>query len=520
MDTERHWGRIGDAQRLGVMIPLFSVRSRRQVGIGDSADLFALTDWCAQVGMSVIQILPINDMGMDNIPYCALSAFALDPVYLALDRVREIMDDPDLSLRLDALREALKHSVRVDYAAVRAGKMGLLRAAFAKVDPAVLRDRLRQFATEHPWLDGYVLYRAIKEVEAFHGWEDWGPRYADEEQRRDFAAEHADDMAFFAWLQLLLCEQFGEARAYANARGVLIEGDIPILVSRDSADCWLHPELFHMDASAGAPPDLYAADGQNWGFPTYDWDALRRTDYAWWRGRLRHAARFFDLYRIDHVVGFFRIWTIAKGMRNGREGQFVPADEGVWEQHGRTLLRMMVESCDMLPLAEDLGTVPPVARKVLAEMGICGLKVQRWERRWNEDRSFIDPSLWSPLSVATLSTHDSETLAGWWETSPDDRVVLARTLGFEGEVPARLPGAIERAIVRWLRRTPSRFVVLAMQDLLSPLGLLPGKPSDHRVNVPGVVDGVNWTWRCPMNIEDLSDVDRLQAMRSLLASES
>ncbi len=312
-------------------------------------------------------------------------------------------------------------------------------------------------------------------------------------------------MDFHRFLQMELARQFVAAHDYALQNGVFIEGDIPILVNRDSADVWAHMDQFHMDTVAGAPPDMYSEDGQNWGFPTYNWPAMRADNYQWWRGRLHSAEQFMDLVRIDHVVGFFRIWTIRHGEQTGKNGWFVPQDESQWGEHGRRILSMMLESSTMLPLAEDLGTIPHVTRDTMRDMGICGLKVQRWEKWWEGDRTFITPGDYEPLAVATLSTHDSETFADWWEHNPMERGELWGLLGNEGEVPQSVSQELGIQVMKWFAGVNSLFVVHLLQDLLHPFELLSGPPATHRINLPGVVRPENWSWRCPVTLEKLQE---------------
>ena len=501
--TSRHWQRIGVRRRQGLCVPLFSLRSRRDCGIGDVADLRLLIDWCQKLGLSVVQILPINDMGLDGVPYSALSAFALDPVFIAMDEIEALAGDAACLERLRAAGERLSQASRVDYREVRKTKLSFLEEAFAKADGPALQETLYCFRADNGWLDDYLPYRVLKEVHDYRSWEDWGHHYDTPEKLSAFEAEHEERFRFYCYLQWLAHGQFSAAREYAASKGVLLKGDIPILVARDSADVWRHPEYFHMDTAAGAPPDMYSEDGQYWGFPTYNWDALERSDYGWWRQRLSYAQRFFDLYRIDHVVGFFRIWTIRLGAESGRDGWYVPGDESRWGEHGRRLLKMMLESTHMLPLAEDLGTIPPVCRQALREMGICGLKVQRWEKRWEEDSSIIPPEEYPPLSVATVSTHDSETLAGWWQDCYEDRQQLWHFLGGFGEAPSHLEAPLQRRILEWVSQGGSLFTIFMLQDLLRPLGKLSGDPEDHRINVPGTVVPTNWSWRCPVTTEEL-----------------
>ena len=507
--TATHWERIGVDRRRGICVPLFSLRSRRDCGIGDVADLRALIDWCQRLGLSVLQILPINDMGLDGVPYSALSAFALDPVFIAIDEVEQVAEDASLLARVREAGERLAPAQRVDYMEVRRTKMALLEEAFVRADGAALQQTLFCFRADNLWLDDYLPYRVLKEVHEYRSWEDWGHLYDTAEKLRAFEEENATRFRFYCYLQWVAHQQFSAVHQYASQKGVLLKGDIPILVARDSADVWRHPEYFRMETAAGAPPDMYSEDGQYWGFPTYDWEALARTDYGWWRQRLQYAQRFFDLYRVDHVVGFFRIWTIQLGAESGREGWYVPGDESTWGDHGYRLLKMLLDATHMLPLAEDLGTIPPVCRQTLTSMGICGLKVQRWEKRWEGDGSIIPPAEYPPLSVATVSTHDSETLAGWWQDNYEDRQQLWQFLGGDGEAPTHLEGPLLRRIIQWVAASGSLFAIFMIQDLLGLFGILEGDPSHHRINVPGTVAHTNWSWRCPVTMEDLLADDGL-----------
>ncbi len=516
-----HWDRIGLRRRVGVYVPLFSLRSKRQVGIGDYADLEALVDWCADLGIDVIQLLPLNDMGMDSVPYGAVSAFALDPIYIALDSVDAVANDPALRAQIAATAADLAGNERIDWPRTRQIKEDLLRAAWAADRSTETLAALDTFRAENPWLETYLPYRVRKEQNCWRSWEDWG---ADETPAAALASleeEASDALEFTLWCQWVASTQLKEARGHAASRGILIKGDIPILVSRDSADVWAHRDLFLLDTRAGAPPDMYAEDGQNWGFPTYNWDAHSSTGFRWWRDRLAVAERYYDIYRIDHVVGFFRIWTIPLGHETGRDGRFVPEDESCWGAHGREILEMMLDASHMLPLAEDLGTIPPICRETLTDLGICGMKVQRWEKNWHGDQRFIAPAAYPALSVATVSTHDSELLAEWWRAFPQDRQELWDLLGKNGQAPPELGADTHAAILRWLAAGASLFVIFMLQELLAPIGLLPGDPASHRINVPGTVGDHNWTWRCPISLEALAVLSpKASALRELVAPTS
>ncbi len=506
-----HWERIGVRRRFGVCVPLFSLRSERGCGIGDAGDLADLCPWLAAIGAEVVQLLPINDGGMDGVPYSALSAFALDPIYVALDRIPGIESHSGFLGDVARAAAELNSSSHVRYPEVRKIKNGLLAQALDLLDGPALDAELAAFRQANPWLEDYLPYRVIKEREGYASWEDWDGRWDGDDGIARITGEAPGRIRFYLFAQWVLDRQFRDAREAAQRNGVLIEGDIPILVARDSADVWRRRELFRMDVSAGAPPDMYAEDGQNWGFPTYDWPAHQREGHAWWRARLKHAERFYHLYRIDHVVGFFRIWTIPAGEQTGRNGWFEPRDEAVWGEHGRNILMMMLDASHMLPLGEDLGTIPDVCRSTLVDLGICGFKVQRWEKRWHGDRRFIAPKDYPLLSMATLSTHDSEILAQWWAENPEERRELAGLIGLDCEPPPTLDPPLHRRILAWIRGAGSLFVVLMIQELLGAHGRLPGNPADHRVNLPGVVSPRNWTWRSPMTVSQLLDDQEMTA---------
>jgi 4-alpha-glucanotransferase len=514
LPSARHWEKVGADPHAGICVPLVSLRSERGMGIGDVGDLYALIDWCARIGCSVIQLLPLNDTGLDACPYSAISAYANDPIFIALDQL-EALDgvaiDPTLAAKIREAAARLNASPRIDNGEVRQTKLALLREAWASTSAhdteGTLRDGIAAFRGEQSWLADYTLYRVLKEHHGWGSWEDWGPSYANEAALEGARREHQEGIQFHEWCQFVLDTQLREVKHAAGAQGIRMMGDIPILIGRDSADVWRQGHLFQLDKVAGAPPDMYAEDGQNWGFPTYNWDAMAAEDYRWWRERLRFAERSFDLYRIDHIVGFFRIWTISHGEETGRNGAFEPRDERRWGEHGWRLLSMMLESSAMLPMGEDLGTIPHVCRDTMRDLGICGMKVDRWERRWEQDGGHIDPRDFDPLSLATLSTHDSETAAGWWADRRyrEDVQLLYNSLGHEGGAPETLSTDLQEQLLRRISSAGSIFVLHLIQELLYPFGLLPGGPEDHRINTPGTVGPHNWTWRMPLTLDALLD---------------
>jgi len=310
----------------GVAIPVFSLRSEKSFGVGEFTDLKLLVDWCLKAGLKLIQILPVNDTTAthtwtDSYPYAAISAFALHPLYLNLGQVatgpnkRLLSDHEDERNRLNALDA-------IDYEAVTATKLGFLNQIFSSQKLSTFKSKEYKafFKQNEAWLVPYAVFSCLRDEYGTPDFTQWPAhkRYNPE----DFSN---DAVEFYYFVQYHLHAQLEEAAQYAHANGVILKGDIPIGVSRFGADAWQNPELYHMDMQAGAPPDSFSEKGQNWGFPTYNWPRMKETGFAWWKQRFGQMANYFDAFRIDHILGFFRIWSIPLDAVEGILGYFVPA---------------------------------------------------------------------------------------------------------------------------------------------------------------------------------------------------
>lgn len=417
--TKNQWRRVGIGRRAGVITPLFSIYSKNSVGIGDFEDLKLLADWCKKSGLSIIQLLPLNDVGFDFRPYDAQSTIALEPMYLSLSRLSDA-PKKKFDSQIRSIQKNFPIGRRCVNYGIKQAKLELLRIIFKSCQLQKLAN-FRSFSQQHAaWLDEYVLFKVIQEEHHGAGWEDWpeGLKARDPSTLKQFCKLHTESLDFHRWLQWQLFEQFKDAACYAKKQGVLLMGDLPFLVSRNSADVWAHQNYFKLDLSSGAPPDPYYALGQRWGMPPYNWNEIIRDQYQYLKEKLRYASNFYDIYRIDHVVGAFRIWTISLSEpreTHGLKGVFDPADESKWEEHGRRLLSAMIENCDMLPCGEDLGVIPDCCFKTLKEFGIPGIDVQRWIRDWDKSHDFKEPMNYRENSIATISTHDMTALAAWWK---------------------------------------------------------------------------------------------------------
>lgn len=443
------WKAIGTKKRAGILAPLFSVYSKDSVGIGDLEDLKLLVDLCNKAGCSIIQLLPMNEIGSTFCPYDAISSFALEPAYISLKAVLP-KGNKSIKTKIDNVKKAFPAGQGyVDYA-IREEKRQILWEIFLKDAGEASSPEFNKFAKDNEcWLDDLALYKVLKNYHSGKPWYDWEEGYAlrDEDALAQFEKAHKKDIAFQKWVQWVLFVQFKEAKEYAASKGVLIKGDLPILISRDSADVWAHPEYFKLDFAAGAPPDMYCSKGQRWGMPTYEWERIASDNYGYLKAKLKYAENFYDILRIDHVVGLFRIWSIPYDQpaeNEGLNGSFDPSDEGVWGEHGRRILSVMLESTKMLLCAEDLGMIPKDCPETLKAFGIPGNEVQRWVKDWQVRHDFLPPEEYREISVAMLSTHDTTNWAAWWENEAGTvdeslfvRKCRERGIDFEG-VKARL----------------------------------------------------------------------------------
>ena len=473
----------------GTAVPVFSLRTADDFGIGEFRDLRPLVDWAAATHQSVIQLLPVNDttrkgQWADSYPYSPVSTFALHPLYIHLQ---------DLGIKADAAfrkkQAALNALPELDYPKVFKAKMAYIRQAFeARGAKDMASAAFKKF---------------IKENAA------WLPEYAEFCARRDKL-----EPEYYCWMQFHLDKQFCEEVDYARAKGISFKGDLPIGVSADSAEAYWHPELFNLDSSTGAPPDFFSTDGQNWGFPTYNWEEMAKDDFAWWKARLRKMSRYFDAFRIDHILGFFRIWEIPTEYKSGMMGHFNPAlpyspeeisamglpleglfhpdprhpgmyqpliapasadlpqwqqerfgalyndffyhrHDEFWRRNAERKLPELLGATGMLACGEDLGMVPDCVPGVMDHEKILSLKMRGMEQE----------GAWKYLSVCATSSHDMETLRMQCDHDPE-------------------PWEVRRMLWEFLD-SPSMLAIFPLQDWVAlDKGLRRADRMAERINQP------------------------------------
>lgn len=467
------WNRIGLHPHHGINTPLSSLRTMRSGGVGEFLDLKLLIDWVASIGFDMIQLLPLYDSGEDPSPYNVLSAHALNPIYISLHALPG-MDSSSLF--------PLNQEKRLHYGEVLKRKIALLKQYYQE-HPT---DEWKLFAAGQPWLAAYAQFKA----------------------QQDPGSE-----TFYQWLQWLAFSQMQEVKAYAESKNVFLKGDLPILVSPESVDVIEHPELFNKTLAAGAPPDQYSKEGQRWGFPLYKFEALESTDFAYWKGRLKAAESLYHLYRLDHIVGLFRLWGIPAGKKPA-EGHYVPEDRTKWGPQGKATLEALLHASSLLPVGEDLGIIPHETRETMHHLWIPGTKVIRWERRWKGDKSFIPFSEYPLCSMTTVSTHDSNSLSTWWEHHPDEAEAFAAFMGWKFEKKLSNEQLIE--ILRISHHTPSLLHINLLHEYLALFPDL-NKQEEARINTPGTISDLNWTYRYPSYLEEIvSHTDLKHLMRELI----
>ncbi len=417
--SKSKWQKFQPSRRSGVLVPLFSLYSQNSIGCGEFSDLKLLIDWCQKTKLSIIQLLPLNDTGFNFFPYDAQSTFALDSMYLSLKNI-EGVDVKSFSNELEALiKKYPLNTPKVNYE-IKSDKLNILWKMFESAERKLPLE-FDVFLKENKfWVEDYAMFKVLKEVNQESCWEDWEPeqRNRGKDILNQVKTKYRLSIVFHQWLQWQASLQLEKVKSYAQEKDVLIMGDLPLLVSRDSADVWSYQSYFKLNYAGGAPPDMHFSNGQRWGMPPYNWDAIREHEFDYVKEKLKYAEKFYHLFRIDHAIGLFRIWSIPISEpveTEGVNGKFDPIHEMDWEAQGRELLSLIVDSTEMLPCAEDLGLVPQCSFEVLEEFGIPGMDIQRWKKDWGGSYDFSQSEGYRKNSIATLSNHDLSNLLAWWE---------------------------------------------------------------------------------------------------------
>jgi len=560
----------------GTVIPVFSLRSEGSFGVGDFGDLKLMIDWCDKTRQRILQVLPINDTTnthtwQDSYPYNAISIYALHPQFCDFRQMPAIKDEA-IRNHYEQLRLELNALPQIDYERVYDAKMGYLRQLFQQEWGSVSRRESYKlfFEQNKEWLLPYAAFSYYRDLYGTAVFGEWP-----EEATLAAATEHPSakakkEMQFWYFVQYYLDMQMHDAHNYARQHRVILKGDIPIGISRDGVEAWVEPKYFNLNGQAGAPPDPFSADGQNWGFPTYNWDEMLKDGCQWWVRRFRKMAEYFDAYRIDHVLGFFRIWEIPVPEKSGLMGQFSPAlglsreeieaygikghddlflvdhkrsdrwhpriavqyqdaykkltedeknsfnrlyndyfyrrNNHYWYTEAMKKLPRLTQATRMLVCAEDLGMVPDCVPWVMNELRILSLEIQSMPK--NPQVRFGHLSQYPYRSVCTISTHDMPTLRQWWDEDAAQTQEYFTTMLYRGgEAPHPLPGWLAKDIVSRHLTSPSMLCLLSLQDWLSTDERL-RLPDENaeRINIPANPRHY-WRYRMHLTIEQLLQAD-------------
>ncbi len=469
------------ARRSGVLMNISSLPSPYGIGVmGREARA-----WCnriADMGFGLWQILPTLPIGEGNSPYASPSAFAGNVLYV----------DPEQLLEVGLITEREHRAAMytgspytVDYAFVKEQNRMLLTAAFARADESLL-EQVRSFGEKRPHIKAYCLYMAIKEKEGgkpFWEWSD-GTDYKSAVENEKL---YEKETTFHLFCQYIFYSQWASLKEYAGSKGIKIFGDMPIYVSLDSADLWSRPELFKVSGKkarpkevAGVPPDYFSEEGQLWGNPLYDWAAMKKDGFSWWKERIEASFELYDVLRIDHFRAFASYWAVPAGAKS--------AKEGVWKKGpGMALFKAVGKTAGEI-IAEDLGEFGMDVVKLLEDTGFPGMRVVQFGFDGSDSAHL--PHNYEKNSVAYVGTHDNNTLLGWlWEMGPEERNYALEYCGADKDGWGRggkdAPAC--RRIIETVWRSASDTAIISYQDMC-------GYGSDTRMNVPGVAED-NWRYR-------------------------
>ena len=657
----------------GTAVPLGALRTEKAASIGEYTDLKKLADFAKKSGLGLIQLLPVNDSGTQSSPYSALSAFALHPIYLSLESIEGFdglyKSNAEFKKNYDAFISYHKDAERFSYDDVNNSKDYFLRQIYAETETAkkgkASKD-LEDFIKKNDWVIPYAVYKNLKYSYMQASWKSWKKTdtgLSEVEIKKRWNAEPAH--LYYAWLQAECEKQFSESVEYCRKNKILIKGDLPILMNEDSCDAWSHPEIFNQSLRAGSPADGENPDGQNWGFPIYNWKNLKADNYTWWKNRLINASKFYDAYRLDHILGFFRIWAIpendcnalnghtepfsgfkvdalyelgfdddrirwlsvphvpthvieditwnheksheilklfatklpneelwlldgagkkAFGSKNIEEAdlsgmelctekaeikikeylvkawsdrtlipmgknKYVPSwiygqstswgtlndmekekltelfekvsmkENRTWEKNATEILTALTEATGMIPCGEDLGVGFECVPRVMKKLGILGLRVVRWCRKWDkEGQPYVPFEDYEPLSVCTTSVHDSSTMREWFNNSQftinNSQLMEIKNEETESEISETISIVNSQlSIVNLLsacKASKSTWFIPPLQDLLYiNKKYWKENAEDERINVPGSVNPFNWTYRIPARLEELLEDNEL-----------
>ena len=517
----------------GTAVPLFSLRSSSDMGVGDFADIPKLVDWASRTGQHILQFLPLNDTTScdsyhNSFPYNPVSGFALHPVYIRPSLVGTLADKR-LMARFTRRAMHLNSLKSIDYNAVLHLKIDYMRAIYSENHQAIHQDeKLGKFVKNNAfWLRPYAAYCILRNQLETEHFDRWGlySKY-DEQKISAFLEAHSSEAEFIYFYQYHLHEQLSEAVKHAHARKVLLKGDLPIGMSRYCVEVWQHPEYFDLEHQAGAQPDYLSTGGQAWGFPLYNWKTMEADGYSWLKARLRHMAQYFDCYRIDHIMGYMRMWAIEAGPRGSKRGRYLPEipdvsleiNELLWQQLGTRHLTAIVGATAMLPCGENVGAAPAALDAVMKKLGILSLEIMQMPKF---EYKFRWPDTFPYMSVCATSNHDMPVIRSWWKQDPEaTQQFYELVLHHSNKAPAEATPDVCEEILAVNLNAKSMLAIFPIQDWLSiDEGLRNSDPESERVNDPASMQP-HWDYRMHISLETVVAASSFNKKISMLIAQS
>ena len=495
-----------DKRGAGVIMHISSLPSEYGIGVfGQSC--FDFVEKLASMNFKYWQVLPFNPVDDANSPYCSASAFAGNILFIDPAQLVEM----GLCTREEAqanVYDGTPYTADFDFA--KKARLSLLKKAFSRIDTELAR-QIKDFEAENKWLTAFAYFMAIKEANDFRPWWEWDEEFARYDIfKRRHRHDYAERSAFWKFCQYIFFEQWNKVKAYANSKDIKIIGDMPIYVAMDSVDVWSALPMFLIDEKtlspekvAGVPPDYFSEDGQLWGNPIYNWDAMEKDGYKWWLSRIGHALNTYDVVRIDHFRAFASYWEVPADAETAKTGEWKDGP-------GMKLFRKVFRKFPDAPIiAEDLGVFGEDVVKLLEDTGFPGMKVVQFGFDPDGDSSHM-PHNAGRNSINYVGTHDNNTLLGWlWEASENERRFALDYVGFEGDNwgDGGYYSKSCRRIIECVWRSSSVIAMVAFQDLC-------GFGSDARMNIPGVPEK-NWRFRTTQDTINGIDADYFRRINAL-----
>ena len=484
----------------GILLPISSLPSKYGIGtFGEEA--YNFVDTLVEAKQTFWQVLPIGPTSYGDSPYQSFSAFAGNPYFIDLDYLVKdnLLQEKDITAKEWGSEES-----DIDYATVFDNRFDVLRIAFENSKHLTAKE-YKQFCTDNSyWLDDYSFYMALKCKFDNKSWSDWDDdiKFREKDAVEKYQKELTEDINFWKFCQFKFFEQWEELKKYANEKGIQIIGDIPLYVSMDSSDVWVHGRVFELDERkepihvAGVPPDCFSETGQRWGNPLYDWDAMEKEDFSWWKERMKANAALYDVIRIDHFIGVVRYYRIPSDCPT--------AMEGAWKEGpGKKLTDVIIESIgDAKIIAEDLGLVVQSVVDLMEETGFPGMKIMQFAFDGSPNNNNLPHTYGKTNMLVYGGTHDNETLVGFFKEKTEEEMdYVYKYLNVDKKED------VTKAIIRAAYASVADVVIMQMQDILE-------LDNSARMNLPSTV-GQNWRWRMTKGQFAVEDIERIAELTEI-----